>query len=111
MYLYCEYSVYRMQYIGGTLLFSFDKVFSDDGIASAQGVASFPGGHLVVGRNDIYVHNGNTKTSAGDGTIGRYFRDNCKHPDRVQVWPNHRYKEIWVSVSRPATTPRCSTRH
>ena len=99
LYLYCEYSVYRMQFIDKPYVFGFEKIFDDDGIASPKGVASYPGGHLVVGRHDIYIHNGNNKTSAGDGRIGRYFRDNCKHPESVQVFANHQYKEIWICFS------------
>ncbi len=109
LYIYCEYSVYRMHFIDKPYVFSFETVFGDDGVSSQHGVACYPGGHLVVGRHDIYVHNGNSKRSAGAGRVGLYFRDNCKRPEAVRVFPNHRRSEIWIAFSTTVESPRCDT--
>ena len=50
MIIYMRNAVYSMQYIGGHFVFSFRKLFDDDGIINESALASFSGGHLVVGK-------------------------------------------------------------
>ena len=67
--IYAERGVFAMDFIGAPLVFSFRELFSDDGILNRGAVASFPNGHLVVGNNDIYVHDGNQKQSIVDKRV------------------------------------------
>jgi hypothetical protein len=93
--IYAERGVYAMTFIGAPLVFAFREVFNDDGIINRGAVAGFFGQHLVVGQNDIYVHDGNNKRSIVDKRVRRQFfaelRDTrsvfCQTiPDRSEVW-------------------------
>lgn len=93
--IYAERGVFAMSFIGAPLVFSFREIFEDDGIINRGAVASFFGKHLVVGQNDIYVHDGNTKQSIVDKRVRRRFFSQmadtrsvfCQTvPDRSEVW-------------------------
>lgn len=93
--IYAERGVFAMSFIGAPLVFSFREIFEDDGIINRGAVASFFGRHLVVGQNDIYVHDGNTKQSIVDKKVRRRFFTEmadtrsvfCQTvPDRSEVW-------------------------
>lgn len=93
--IYAERGVYAMTYVGAPLVFAFRELFNDDGIINRGAVAGFFGQHLVVGQNDIYVHDGNNKRSIVDKRVRRKFfaelRDTrsvfCQSiPDRSEVW-------------------------
>lgn len=93
--IYAERGVFAMSFIGAPLVFSFREIFEDDGILNRGAVASFFGRHLVVGQNDIYVHDGNTKQSIVDKRVRRRFFNQmadtrsvfCQTvPDRSEVW-------------------------
>jgi hypothetical protein len=93
--IYAEKGVYLMSFIGAPLVFAFREIFEDDGIINRGAVASFYGRHLVVGQNDIYVHDGNTKQSIADKVVRRRFFSSladtrsvfCQAvPDRSEVW-------------------------
>ncbi len=71
--IYAERGVYAMDFIGFPLVFSFREVFSDDGIINRGAVASIPNGHVVVGQNDIYLHDGSNKRSLVDNKVRRTF--------------------------------------
>ncbi len=93
--IYAERGVYAMDFIGFPLVFSFREVFSDDGILNRGAVASIPNGHVVVGQNDIYLHDGSQKRSIVDNKVRRTFFNNlidtravfCQTiPDTTEVW-------------------------
>ena len=93
--IYAERGVFAMTFIGAPLVFAFREIFNDDGIINRGAVAGFFGQHLVVGQNDIYVHDGNNKRSIVDKRVRRQFfaelRDTrsvfCQSiPDRSEVW-------------------------
>jgi len=71
--LYAERGVFAMDFIGGTLVFAFRELFSDDGILNRGAVASIPNSHVVVGQNDIYIHDGSSKRSLVDNKVRRTF--------------------------------------
>ena len=71
--IYAERGVFAMDFIGFPLVFSFREVFSDDGIINRGACASIPNGHVVVGQNDIYLHDGSQKRSIVDNKVRRTF--------------------------------------
>ena len=71
--IYAERGVFAMDFIGAPFVFSFREVFSDDGIINRGACAEFFGQHLVVGNNDIYLHDGNQKRSVVDKKVRRTF--------------------------------------
>lgn len=99
MLIYMRNGVYSMQYIGGTFVFSFRKLFDDDGIINPGAVASFAGGHLVVGNNDIYVTDGTSKRSISDGRVTNHFYATLADPTSVKVIRHTPRDEIWICYS------------
>jgi hypothetical protein len=71
--IYAERGVFAMDFIGFPLVFSFRDVFNDDGIINRGAVSSIPNGHVVVGQNDIYLHDGSQKRSIVDNKVRRTF--------------------------------------
>lgn len=99
MILYMRDAVYAMQYIGGTFVFNFRKIFDDDGIITPGAVASVKGGHLVVGNDDIYLYDGSTKRSISDGRVTDYFYNSLQQVSSVLVQRYIDRDEIWVCYS------------
>jgi hypothetical protein len=97
--LYLDNGVYSMQYVGGQFVFSFRKIFDDDGILTEGAVTEFQGKHFVVGNDDIYIHDGASKRSISDGRVSRYFRNTLRNPNSVQVQRVVSRDEIWVLFS------------
>jgi hypothetical protein len=71
--IYAERGVFAMDFVGAPFVFSFREVFADDGIINRGAVASFFNKHLVVGHNDIYIHDGNQKRSIVDKRVRQTF--------------------------------------
>jgi len=96
--IYKSDSVWAMQFIGGANVFSFRKVFSDNGIMGLDCVTEFDGNHFVVGVDDVYVHNGTTKRSVISNKYKREFftQINEDYIERVKCVKNNKEAEIWV---------------
>ena len=47
-------------------MFTFRKLFSDDGVINQNCIVVAEGKHFVFGNSDIYVTDGNTKRSIAD---------------------------------------------
>lgn len=56
--VYKERSIYGMQYVGGQFIFRKFRIPIDKGLLYRDCVQAFPGGHFVVGQDDIYIHYG-----------------------------------------------------
>lgn len=97
--IYKEDSVWGMQYVGGTKVMRFFKIFNDAGILAKRCVTEFINGqHFVVSQEDIFVHNGQTKRSIAEGRVLRWFLAQID-PDKyqrvfVQQVPGS--NEVWV---------------
>lgn len=65
MYVYKERSIWKVNYIGGQYIFSWDTFLADVGILAPRCVCYDPTGtkHVVATQDDIIVHNGNTPQS------------------------------------------------
>lgn len=77
--LYAADQVWRVDFIGGSSLFSWRRLFNDGGILNQNCVVEVDGKHYVFGRNDIYVHDGNTKQSLVNGRCKDYIFHNLNH--------------------------------
>lgn len=96
--IYKDDSVYSMRYIGGVFVFQFQQLFDDVGMLGLNCVAEFDGKHFVVGRGDVYVHNGVQKASVIDGQMKDFLfnaiqSDNQKNTFVVADYSN---TEMWV---------------
>lgn len=96
--IYKERSVHSMNYIGGTFVFGFRQLFDDIGIMSQHCVAEFDGKHFVVGKGDVYVHNGVEKKSVITGKVKDLLFSNIRNDafQRCFVVPDYGNTEMWV---------------
>jgi hypothetical protein len=95
--IYKEDSVWGMQFIGGTLIFRFYKIFSNFGMPQRDCAVEFQAGqHLVFTGDDIILHDGNTFESVATNKIRSVLRKidipqlascyMCLHVARNEVW-------------------------
>jgi hypothetical protein len=97
--LYKEGTAWGMQYVGGTSVFRLWKLLEEAGALWRDCVQAIPKGHVVLGQNDIYFHNGtqNSNESIVHNVNREWFFKlispenfrNCftlKHPDQKEVW-------------------------
>jgi len=94
--IYAERGVFAMDFIGAPLVFSFREVFSDDGIINRGACASFLNQHLVVGNNDIYIHDGNQKQSIVDKRVRKTFFNDIKDKRSVFCQTINDRSEVWI---------------
>lgn len=97
--IYAERGVFAMDFIGAPLVFSFRELFADDGILNRGACAEFENKHLVVGNNDIYIHDGNQKQSVVDKRVRKTFFSEVANKNNVfcQAIPDR--SEIYICYS------------
>jgi len=71
--VYSQDQVWMMEFVGGTFIFNFRKLFDDAGVISQNCIAEIEGRHYVFDRDDIYVTDGNTRQSICDGRVRDYI--------------------------------------
>lgn len=100
--IYKEDSVYAMRYIGGVYVFQFQQLFDDIGMLAPNCAAEFDGKHFVVGRGDVYVHNGVQKQSVIDGKMKDYLFDAIKDEATANTFviPDYNNTEMWVCFAQ-----------
>ncbi|AFC22013.1 hypothetical protein GAP52_020 [Cronobacter phage vB_CsaP_GAP52] len=105
--IYTNRDTFIMDYVGGTMVFNFRKIFSDSGILAANCCVEFEGQHFVISEEDIFVHNGSTRQSVATGRVKDYLMKQISSTNynatRVYSYPTR--KEIWityVSTNAPA---------
>lgn len=109
--IYAERGVFAMDFIGAPFVFSFRELFTDDGIINRGACASFMNQHLVVGNNDIYLHDGNSKKSVADKRVKDRFYNSIVNTDAIFCTTFDHKSEVWVAYSDeqssdPATANR-----
>jgi len=97
--IYAQRGVFAMDYIGSPLVFSFREVFTDDGIINRGAVATFFNQHLVVGNNDIYIHDGNSKRSIVDNRVRRTFYNAVQDTRSVTCTAIYDRSEVWITYA------------
>ena len=79
--VYSQDQVWGMEFVGGAFIFNFRKLFDDAGVINQNCIQEVEGKHYVFDRDDIYVTDGNTRTSICDGRVRDYIfggMDNSK---------------------------------
>jgi len=71
--IYSKTDVYLMEFVGGTFIFNFRKIFSDIGIINQNCAIEVDSKHYVFADNDIYVHDGNSRQSIVDQRVKNYI--------------------------------------
>jgi len=71
--IYSSDQVYNMEFVGGTFIFNFRKLFDDCGVINQNCIAEVEGRHYVFDADDIYVHDGTTRQSICDQRVRDYI--------------------------------------
>lgn len=73
--IYSGREVFVMEFIGAPMVFSFRRVFNDDGVMAENCFVEVQGKHYVFGQKDIYVHDGLSKKSIAEGRVKAFIYD------------------------------------
>lgn len=108
-FIYKEDSVWSMNYVGGTFVFNFRKVFDDNNGILAEGcVAAFEGKHFVLTKSDAYIHDGISKQSVMSHRVQRLLSSiDDTYYERTKVVADSNSKEIiiyFVNSNDPSQT-------
>ena len=71
--VYSQDQVWGMEFVGGTFIFNFRKLFDDSGVINQNCIMEIEGRHYVFDRDDIYMTDGNTRQSICDGRVRDYI--------------------------------------
>lgn len=97
--IYAERGSYAMSYVGAPLVFAFRELFDDDGIVNRGAVCAFQNNHFVVGRRDIYIHDGSSKQSIADKRVRETFYSELADTRSVFVVNDPAHNEIWIGYA------------
>jgi hypothetical protein len=95
--VYSQDQVWMVEFVGGSFIFNFRKLFDDAGVINQNCIQEIEGKHYVFDRDDIYVTDGNTRQSICDGRVRDYIfngLDNSK-TEQCFVLHNSTLEEIY----------------
>lgn len=100
--IYKEDSVWGMQFIGGTFIFRFYKIFSSFGMPQRDCAVEFQSGqHLVFSGDDLILHDGTTFLSVADGKVRTLLRQISIEQYAGCYMVNHiAQHEVWFCFRR-----------
>ena len=94
--VYSHDGAFILDEIGGSFVFNIRKLSQTTGVLSRNCIASFPGGHLVLSPDDVFVTDGSAFTSVIDNVIKREIYvnmgdnfQNCfvvHYASRAEIW-------------------------
>lgn len=109
--VYAERGAYAMSYIGAPLVFAFRELFDDGGIINRGAVCVFDNRHFVVGRDDIYIHDGSSKKAVATNRVKETFYDSIADTRSIFVVNDNSRNEIWVGYAdKNAANPETANR-
>ena len=71
--IYSSTEVFLMEFVGGTFLFNFRKLFTDSGLINQNCVVEVEGKHFCFDNADIYMHDGTTRKSICDERVKNFI--------------------------------------
>jgi len=71
--IYSSDQVWSMDFVGGSFIHQFKRVFDDAGVINTDCIVTIERRHYVFDRDDIYVTDGNTRQSICDGRVRDYI--------------------------------------
>lgn len=101
--IYTDKETYLMDYVGGTFVFQWRKLFSDSGILAPECAVEFEGKHFVISQDDIFVHNGSSRQPIASGRVKKWLIDeiSSSNPAATKVFAYSPAKEIWITYVGP----------
>lgn len=95
--IYCANAVWSMTFTGGPLVFAFRQLFTDDGILNKNCVVAINDNtHMVIGKNNIYTHNGTSKQFPAESRIKNFFYGEIRNVDNVRLHAQRWRNEVIV---------------
>ncbi len=100
LFVYTEYSTYRIDFIGGQFVLRNKPVFQNSGIFGPRCVVKYGEKHFVITKSDIIAHDGQQMVTVGDMKVRNRFLQGISDEDTNRVWAQiyRRFSEIWVGV-------------
>ena len=95
--IYSSSEAILMEFTGGSFIFNFRKLFSDEGVISQNCIVEADNKHFVFGVSDIFVTDGTTKQSICDARVRNFIYKglNQKNANRCFVQHNKVLDEIY----------------
>lgn len=96
--IYKENSTWRMDYTGGTFVFSFQKILGNSGLMGRNCAVELDGMHFCLTKSDLIVHDGQTATPVLDKMSRRdlFTKIEQTATDKCFVFKNPFFNEIYV---------------
>jgi hypothetical protein len=94
--IYSKDQVWMMEFVGGTFIHNFRKLFSDCGVINQNCIAEVEGAHYVFDHDDLYIHDTHTRQSICDERVKTYIFGglNTAKNDRCFVHHNPELDEV-----------------
>ena len=105
--LYAKQAVFRVDFTGGAFVFKISKVLGASGVMNKNCIVEIPGGfHLVLGADDIYVHDGVQPVSILDKQTRRFFFNNLDvdYISRCFVFKSPWLNSVYICYPEPGNT-------
>ncbi len=104
LFIYTEYSTYRMDFIGGQFVMRFTRVFQNTGTFGPRCIAKFGEKHLVITKSDVIVHDGQQLRSVADMRVRKRISQAVDESDINRLWTATYLKEseIWLGIPDPS---------
>jgi hypothetical protein len=87
--IYSSDQVWMMEFVGGSFIFNFRKLFDDAGVMSQNCIVEVTGKHYVFDFDDIYITDGNTRQSICDGRVRDYIFNGIDYNKRGECFVLH----------------------
>ncbi|MGL4232949.1 MAG: hypothetical protein ACRCWJ_16405 [Casimicrobium sp.] len=107
--IYKERSMYGLQFVGGQDVFRTYQIDPSYGMLARGCAAQFPGGHVVLGNGDVYVHSGQAPQPILTNRMRKWLFGNldAQFFQRSFVASNPELNEAWICFPEPGSS-ECS---
>lgn len=105
--IYKEDAIWGMQFVGGTKVMRFFKIFDTIGALSRRcAVEFFNGKHFVFGTNDIIVHDGQNKISLLDDKLRKWWFNQINPTTYMRsfITIDNDFSEVWACAPTGSAT-------
>jgi len=87
--IYSSDQIWLMEFVGGTFIFNFRKLFTDAGLINQNCVVEIDGKHFCFGDFDIYMHDGTTKQSICDERVRTFIYSGLNNTAKDKFFIQH----------------------
>jgi hypothetical protein len=96
--IYKEQAYFSLTDTGDSRIFRAQMISPEMGMLARNCAANFPGGHVVLGQGDVYVHSGGAPETILTSRARRWLFNNLDADNygRAFVAPNPLANEVWI---------------